>query len=75
MLQARAVLDAVTFVSVSADVCERAADLDPDTLRSLDAIHLAAALELGDELEGIITYDGRLAAAAQARGIVVFAPS
>jgi predicted nucleic acid-binding protein len=40
----------------------------------LDSLHLAAALELGDELEGIVTYDRRLAAGAQALGIHVVAP-
>ena len=30
-------------------------------LRSLDALHLAAALEVGDELEGMVTYDQRMA--------------
>jgi len=74
MVQARAILDSVVLLSMPAAVFERAADLDPDALRSLDALHLAAALELGDELDGIITYDDRLSAAALARGIAVVAP-
>ena len=37
--------------------------MEPNQLKSLDAIHLAAALELGDELDAIITYDNRLAEA------------
>jgi hypothetical protein len=36
--------------------------------------HLAAALELGDELDGIVTYDDRLAQAAALKGIAVVAP-
>ncbi|MBK5250721.1 MAG: VapC toxin family PIN domain ribonuclease, partial [Actinomycetales bacterium] len=44
-------------------------------LRSLDAVHLAAALSLGDDLEGIVTYDDRLAEAAQANGVPVASPS
>ncbi len=39
-----------------------------------DAIHLAAALDLGDDLEGLITYDDRLAAAAVSNGVAVVAP-
>ncbi|MGD9702404.1 MAG: type II toxin-antitoxin system VapC family toxin [Acidimicrobiia bacterium] len=74
MHRARAVLDSVVLLSLPSATFERAADLDPETLRSLDALHLAAALELGDELDGIITYDDRLAQAAQARGIDVIAP-
>ena len=44
-------------------------------LRSLDAIHLAAALELGDELDGIVSYDDRLSDAAELLGVAVIAPS
>ena len=74
MHRARAVLDGVVLVSLTAATFERAADLDPISLRSLVALHLSAALELGDELDGIITYDDRLAEAARRRGIDVLAP-
>jgi predicted nucleic acid-binding protein len=74
MVQARAVLDSVILLTLSTSVCERAAMLEPDVLRSLDALHLAAALELGDELEAVVTYDGRMAEGAQALGINVVAP-
>jgi hypothetical protein len=43
-------------------------------LRSLDAIHLAAALDLGDDLDGLVTYDERLGEAARLNGITVLAP-
>ena len=74
MVQARAVLDSLILVTLSTAVCERAAMLELHLLRSLDALHLAAALELGDELEGLVTYDRRLAEGAQALGIGVIAP-
>ena len=48
--------------------------MEPNQLKSLDAIHLGAALELGDELDGIITYDNRLAEAARYNGIEVVGP-
>ena len=51
-----------------------AADLDPVALRSLDAIHLAAAREFGDDLESILTYYQRQTEAAEALGIWVLAP-
>jgi predicted nucleic acid-binding protein len=73
-LQARSVLDAVTLVDVTAAVFEVAGRLDPVGLRSLDAVHLAAALDLGDDLEGLVTYDDRLAGAAIANGVPVVAP-
>jgi uncharacterized protein len=74
MVRARQVIEAIPLLTIPAATFERAAELDPDLLRSLDAIHLAAALELGDDLEGIVTYDERLAAAAQLHGIGVAAP-
>jgi predicted nucleic acid-binding protein len=41
-------------------------------LRSLDAIHLAAALSLG--AEAVLTYDDRLAEAARGLGMTVLSP-
>ncbi len=74
MVQARAVLDSLILLTLSTAVCERAALLEPEGLRSLDALHLAAALEVGDDLHGLITYDRQLAEGAGALGIEVFAP-
>ncbi len=74
-LQARAVLDSITLTEVTTALFEEAGRLDPTTLRSLDAIHLAAALDLGDDLDGLVTYDDRLAEAARLHGIVVTTPS
>jgi predicted nucleic acid-binding protein len=73
-LQARAVLDSVTLVEVGPSVFEEAGRLDPSVLRSLDAIHLASALDLGDDLEGLVTYDDRLAEAAEANGVAAVSP-
>ncbi len=72
---ARAVLDALHLLVITTAVCERAALLEPHQLRSLDALHLASALQLGDELDGIVTYDQRLADAAVHLGIPVVTPS
>ena len=72
--QARDVLDAVTLVHVTPVAFETAGRLDPSGLRSLDAIHLAAALDLGDDLDGLPTYDDRLADAAISNGVAVVAP-
>lgn len=75
MTQARELLDSVILLKLSTPVCERAVMLDPVVLRSLDALHLAAALELGDELEGVVTYDRRLGDGARALGIPAIAPA
>ncbi len=74
MVQARAVLDSLVLITLPPEVFERAAMLEPERLRSLDSLHLAAALELRDELEGLVTYDRRLAEGAKALGISVVAP-
>ncbi|MDE0188283.1 MAG: type II toxin-antitoxin system VapC family toxin [bacterium] len=74
MVQARALLEALVILTLSTELCERAAILEPHLLRSLDAIHLAAAMELGDDLRGLVTYDQRLAAGAERLGIEVLTP-
>ncbi len=73
-LLAREVLESVILVEVTTAVFEEAGRLHPADMRSLDAIHLAAALDLGDDLEGLVTYDKRLAEGALANGIEPIAP-
>lgn len=74
-VRARAVLDSLILITPSPATFESAAFLDPSILRSLDALHLATALELGDDLEGFVCYDQRLAEAAIAHGMTVVAPA
>jgi uncharacterized protein len=57
------------------EVLASAATLVPETLRSLDAIHLATALSLSVAIAGVVTYDGRLADACGLHGLDVFAPA
>ncbi len=70
-----ALLDALVVVAFDARIAARAAALDPASLRTLDAIHLATALELVDELTAFVTYDDRLSAAARDIGLPVVAPT
>lgn len=63
-----------TIVEVDRQLLDVAAVLPPATLRSLDAVHLAAAKRFGDRLQGVITYDERLADAASASGMEVVSP-
>ncbi|MGY6500809.1 MAG: type II toxin-antitoxin system VapC family toxin [Acidimicrobiales bacterium] len=72
--QARELLDSLILLTLPTSVFERAAFLEPSMIRSLDALHLSVAMELGDELDGIVTYDERLADAAHALGIVTVSP-
>jgi hypothetical protein len=74
ILTARALVEQLDLVQLDNELLDLAADLD-GSLRSLDAIHVAAALELGDELGALVTYDVRMAAAARSLGIPVASPS
>jgi predicted nucleic acid-binding protein len=74
LLVTRKMLRAVHLISLTADICESAAELNPAILRSLDAAHLATALQLGVDLEGIVTYDERMSEAAAQLGVRVLAP-
>ena len=62
------------MVEVSEVIRERASLLEPVTLRSLDALHLSTALELGDDLDSVVTYDARMTEAAASIGLQVVAP-
>jgi uncharacterized protein len=73
--QAESVVSQITVVEPTEAIRARAALLEPVTLRSLDALHLATALEIGDELDALVTYDGRMSVAAEAFGLVVLAPA
>jgi predicted nucleic acid-binding protein len=72
--QAREVLDHFLLIEVTDDVLDLAAELDPLSLRSLDAIHVATALHLGSDVARLVTYDDRMASAARAHSLVVDAP-
>jgi predicted nucleic acid-binding protein len=72
--RARQAIGTLTLIRLDDDLYETAADLDPPFLRSLDAIHLAAALTMGRDLAGVVTYDRRMAAGAEALGVRVESP-
>ncbi|MBM3674890.1 MAG: type II toxin-antitoxin system VapC family toxin [Actinobacteria bacterium] len=62
------------LVRVGDRVLRLAGTLLPPGLRTLNAIHLATAQLIGEGLRGVVTYDGRMADAAQGLGLVVRAP-
>ena len=70
---ARRVLTRMHLVTLSNRLLEAAATMAPRELRTLDAIHLAAALTAPD-LRAMVTYDSRLAEAAATAGIAVVSP-
>lgn len=69
------VLSRLELVRISDRVLGAAGSLLPAELRSLDAIHLATAQQLGVDLACVVTYDERMGAAAEALGWAVAAPS
>jgi predicted nucleic acid-binding protein len=73
--RARRLLARISLIRLDDALLDEAADLAEPTLRSLDAIHVAAARALGADLSRFITYDGRMADAARRFGLVVHAPA
>lgn len=73
--QVSAVLAGLQFIELDDRTSAVAASVGPPTLHSLDALHLASALAVRDELDTVITYDTRLADAARAAGLEVVAPA
>jgi len=69
------ILEALVILELDEAIALTAAVLEPPQLRSLDAIHLASAIAVGPDLETLITYDARLAAAGRAAGLPVVAPA
>jgi len=65
----------VALLPLDDAVLHTAAQLGPAELRSLDALHLATALSIRDELGIFVTYDERLAAAAEVNGLRVIQPA
>jgi predicted nucleic acid-binding protein len=73
--EARKLLAGVHLIRLDDALLDRAADLDPIDLRSLDSIHLAAAVSLGEDLAAVVSYDERLLAAATSLGLPTATPS
>ena len=72
--EARAWLHDVALVPLDDAVLDHAASLPPAGLRSLDALHVATALSVGEDLGAFFTYDDRLSAAATEQGLPVVSP-
>ncbi|MDQ3148352.1 MAG: type II toxin-antitoxin system VapC family toxin [Chloroflexota bacterium] len=69
------VFEGIVVINLDEGIAAIAAALSPGSLRSLDAIHLASAISIGQELDAFITYDIRLADAARAAGLTVVIPA
>jgi len=72
--RARTVLEGIGLVPIDGAILRDAATLQPRSLRTLDAIHLATVRSLGQDLTALITYDHRLIEAATTIGLAVESP-
>lgn len=64
----------LNLVPLNDDIVQAASTVGPPILRSLDAVHLASALSVADELTTVCCYDQRLAHAVAEHGLAVAAP-
>ena len=69
------VLARLELIRINDRILASAGTLLPIELRTLDAIHLATAQQLGGDLARVVTYDERMGAAAEAIGWQVAAPA
>jgi predicted nucleic acid-binding protein len=72
---AAALLGAVELIAPDNGLLADAVQLEPLSLRSLDAVHLATAIALLPDIAGMVVYDRRLADAARHAGLTIWAPS
>jgi uncharacterized protein len=68
------VLRRIQLLRLNDRVLSEAGRMGPAELRSLDAIHLASAQQLGSSVKQILTYDERVAEAATTAGWSVASP-
>jgi len=67
-------LSGLAYVPITRPLLARAGSFSEAWLRALDAIHVASALEVEQELEAFISYDERQLAAARRAGLLVRCP-
>lgn len=75
VMRGEEVLRRFDLVRINDRILRAAGRLRPVDLRSLDAIHLGTAMQLGADLGRVCTYDDRMSAAAFELGLKVVAPA
>jgi uncharacterized protein len=73
--EARSWLEGISLLPLDEKILDKATELEPTVLRSLDALHLATALSVREEVGVFVTYDERLGQAAEDHGLAVAAPA
>jgi predicted nucleic acid-binding protein len=64
----------VDLIGIDDRILDAAGTLEPQVLRTLDALHLATAMAVGDDLDVIVTYDERMVDAARLLGLSTVTP-
>jgi predicted nucleic acid-binding protein len=73
--RAEKVVASIPMIPIDDGILRRAADIPPVTLRALDAIHIATALSVREDLAAVVTYDARLADAAAELDLRTLSPA
>ena len=73
--RAERVLRSIAFVPVDQAILREAARIEPKSLRTLDAIHLASVLSLRPDLGAFVSYDARQSRAAAMAGLAARTPA
>lgn len=73
--RARSLLQTLQLVQLGDTLLDAAGILGPMEMRSLDAVHLAAAALIAPELTALVTYDKRMAEGAALLGFPVVSPA
>jgi len=72
--EANGLLRRTLLLPMTREIRKRAASIKPVSVRSLDAVHLATAIEIQADLHSLLSYDTGLLAAARGAGIAVSSP-
>lgn len=72
--RAQYLLDGLDILPLAEPVIALAETIGPATLRSLDAVHLAAAAQIRRELTAFVTYDHRLLDGCREVGLATASP-
>jgi predicted nucleic acid-binding protein len=72
--RANAALERINLIPISPEIIELATDAHTPPLRAMDAIHLATAIAMREDLGAVFVYDSDLHAAAQAHHLNPIAP-
>jgi predicted nucleic acid-binding protein len=72
--RAHAALERINLIPLSGEIIERSTDAHTPPLRAMDAIHLATALTMREDLAAVFVYDSDLLVAALTHELNALAP-